>query len=142
MRRSLIPQNTGDCLRRGINLLCQDLLFLAETINCLGCHLHLVAKLLLSTTQICHPREDEVEALHDLLPVFIITMRNLLHCVQHELGLRGRFRGRRGDRTASQSERERNYGQRLRCISQAESHAPHRIDCPDQDRRVAAAART
>ena len=91
-----MKQHLSNCLRGGIDLLCQDLLLLAEVVHGLCSQLHLRPKLLLSTPQICHPSEDEVEALHDLLPTFIIVTRSPVHGVQDELGLRRGFGGRRG----------------------------------------------
>ena len=107
----VISQDLGNSLCGGVNLLSQDLLLFPEGVYSKGSQFHLRAKLLLSMSRIRHPGEDEIETLHDLLPVSIILTRSLLHGVEHELSLRGRLGRRRGARTANRPERERNYGQ-------------------------------
>jgi len=76
--------------------------------------LHLSAELLLGTPDVRHLGEDEVEDLHDFIPMLVILVRSLCHSVQHKLGLpRGSWR-RHGGSTACRSKQERNYGQQFR----------------------------
>ena len=88
-RRVAINEKLGNCMSGGIKLLLQNLVFFPILMHSLRVQLHLGPELLLRAPNICHPSEDEVEALHNLLPVSIILTRSMRHCVEHKLGLHG-----------------------------------------------------
>lgn len=136
-RRVAINEKLGNCMSGGIKLLLQNLVFFPILMHSLRVQLHLGPELLLRAPNICHPSEDEVEALHNLLPVSIILTRSMRHCVEHKLGLHGWLGRRRGDRPQVDPSRE----EKMDSNSARKAHQVwrnHKIPAnksSDQDRR-------
>ena len=59
--------------------------------------------MLLVTTDVSDAREEKIQALHNLIPVSVLSLDVLLHPTEDDLGLHGGLRGSRGDRTGNKA---------------------------------------
>ena len=125
----LLEGQIGYCLARRSHLLLQNLLILTKLIHQVMRMLHLGLQLMLRSPHICDTREQQVQALHHLIPPVRILLMSGFHRLEHNLRLcRGLriLRRRRGYTHLNQFERK-GKGNAIPPRDASEIQQPNRV---------------